>query len=133
MCSRNAHTKIVADGFWDKIFDTEFLAALEHALSNEDADIRSNVVKIFTSAVAQGTPHCFQRDIHTEIVAERVRNKMFNTEIVVALVGALRDEDTDIRSSVVAFFTATMAHGALSCFHGMITEIITGIIRGLSG
>lgn len=42
-----------------------------------------------------------------------------NTEIVAALVHALGNEDWDIRSSAVNFFTTTIAQGALSCFHGI--------------
>lgn len=47
------------EGFRDKIFDTETIAALRRALSNEDSYIRSSTVEFFTAAVAQGALHCF--------------------------------------------------------------------------
>ena len=119
MFLRNIHTEIIAEGFRDKIFDIEIVAALVCALSNEDADIRRNVVKIFTSAVAQGAPRHFQQDMHTDIVAEGFRDKTFDAETITALVRALGDEDFHVRGGVVNIFIATIAHGALSCFRGL--------------
>jgi HEAT repeat protein len=113
--SRDIRTEIVADDFWDKLFDTEILAALVHALSDEDSDIKRHVVKIFTSAIPRGTPHCFH-NIHTEIVAEGFRDKIFDTEIVAALVHALGDKDSYVKSSAGYFFTAAIAQGVPRCF-----------------
>jgi hypothetical protein len=114
--SRNIYTEIIAEGFRDKIFDIEIVAALVRALSNEDADIRSNVVKLFTSAVAQVAPRYFQQDLHTVKVAEGFRDKTFDAETVTALVRALGDEDSHVRGGVVNILIATIAQGALSCF-----------------
>ena len=101
------------------LFRSEIVAALVRGLSNEDADIRSNVVKVFTSAVAQGAPRYFQQDIHTDIVAEGFRDRAFDAETVTALVRALGDEDFHVRGGVVNIFIATIAQGALSCFRGL--------------
>ena len=53
------HTEIFAEGFRDKIFDAEMVAALGRALSNETYYLRSTAVKIFTATVAQGALHYF--------------------------------------------------------------------------
>jgi len=51
---------IFAEGFRDKIFDTETIAALlGRALRDNVDDVRTSVVKSFTAAMAQGAPHCF--------------------------------------------------------------------------
>ena len=42
---------------------------------------------------------------------------MFDTEILAALGRALSDDDSDIRSSAVKFFTAAIVEGVISCFH----------------
>jgi hypothetical protein len=59
--SWDIHTKTFAEGFRDKIFNTEIIAALEHALNDEDSYIRSRTVEIFTVPVAQGGLYCFYR------------------------------------------------------------------------
>ena len=58
---RDIHTKIFADGFRDKIFDTVIVAALGRALSDETSYLRSGVVEFFTAAVAQGALRFFHR------------------------------------------------------------------------
>jgi len=55
----NIYTKIFAEGFRDKIFDTEIVHALGNALSNQNWWLRYNVVNIFTAAIAQGALHSF--------------------------------------------------------------------------
>jgi len=163
------------EGFQDKIFDTEIITALGHALDHEDIDIRSSAFNFFTAAMAQGKLHffdsifiptCSQRgfetryvilrssphldmhyvtmkillseaawsissllpwlkvrcivlwNIHTEIFAEGVRHKIFDNGIVPAMRRELVDLNF-IRCSAVQFFIAAVAHGALSCFHGI--------------
>jgi hypothetical protein len=54
LLSQDIHIEIFSEGIWDKIFDTETIATLGHALGDEDNDIRSSVVKFFTTAMAQG-------------------------------------------------------------------------------
>ena len=49
-----------AEGLWDKIIDTETVAALGHALSDEDWDIRASMVKFYAAAMTQGALHCFR-------------------------------------------------------------------------
>ena len=51
-------TEIFAEGFRDKIFDTEIVAALGRAMSLSWSN-RNNVVTIFTAALAQGALCCF--------------------------------------------------------------------------
>jgi len=46
-------------GIRDKIFDSKILAALGHALEDEDWTIRQNMVKFFTAAIAQSMPYFF--------------------------------------------------------------------------
>jgi hypothetical protein len=53
--------EIVAEGIWDKIFDTEAIATLGHALGDEDNDVRCKVVNFFTAAMGQGELCCFCR------------------------------------------------------------------------
>ena len=48
------HTEIFADGFGDKIFDTEFVTALGCALADKDSKMRSSAVDIFRAVIAQG-------------------------------------------------------------------------------
>jgi hypothetical protein len=57
--SRDDRTEIFTEGFRDKIFDAEIVAALGRALSDENYDLRNNAVEIFTAAIAQGAPCCF--------------------------------------------------------------------------
>jgi hypothetical protein len=57
----NIHTKRLAEGFRDKIFDTQMVATLGHALSDKSSYVISGIVKILTVAVAQGVPYCFYR------------------------------------------------------------------------
>ena len=59
MFVRYIHSEIAADGFRDKIFDAEIVAALVHALGDGDSEIRSSAVNFFTAAVAQGMPCYF--------------------------------------------------------------------------
>ena len=54
-------TDIFAEGFWDKICDTELVAALGRALDDPDFDVRSSAVNFFTAATAQGALRCFHR------------------------------------------------------------------------
>ena len=55
-------------------------------------------------------------DIHTKIFAAGFRDKIFDTEIVAALGCALSDTDTNVRSSMIEFFTAAVVQGAPHCF-----------------
>ena len=59
MFSWNIHTVIVTAGFRDKIFNTETVATLVRAISNEESKVRISVVEIFTAAIAQGAPSSF--------------------------------------------------------------------------
>jgi hypothetical protein len=43
-----------ADSFGDAIFDMEFVAALEHALGDNNPHVRKCAVEIFTTSIAQG-------------------------------------------------------------------------------
>ena len=52
---RDFHTEIFADGFRDKKFDTQFVAALGRALGDKDSNMRSSAVDIFRAAIAQGS------------------------------------------------------------------------------
>ena len=54
-------TEIFAEGFWDKMFDTEIIAVLGHALRDPHAGVRMGTVKVFTAAMAQGVLRCFYR------------------------------------------------------------------------
>ena len=71
--------------------------------------------------------------MHTEIFADGFRDKIFDTDIVAALVHALGDTDSDVSSSVVKFFTAATAQGALRSFHGITRYSHQNIPRGVSG
>ena len=55
-------------------------------------------------------------DLDLEIFAEGFRDKVFDTKIVAALGHALGDTHTNVRTSVVEFFTAAVVQGALHCF-----------------
>jgi hypothetical protein len=59
----------------------------------------------------------FSQDIHTEIFAEGIWDKIFHTETVATLGCALGDEFSHVRGSVVEFFTAAIAQGELGCSH----------------
>jgi hypothetical protein len=59
----------------------------------------------------------FSGDIHTEIFAEGIWDKIFDTETIATLGRALGDEDHYVRRSVVKIFTAAIAQGVLHCFH----------------
>jgi len=50
---------------------------------------------------------------------EGFRDKIFDTEMVVALGRALGDTSSIVRSKAVEMFTAAMAQGALRCFCGI--------------
>ena len=47
-------TKIFAESLWDKIFDTEVVAALGYALGDKNMNIRASTINFFTAALAQG-------------------------------------------------------------------------------
>jgi hypothetical protein len=59
--SGDIHIEILTEGIWDKIFDTETIATLGHALGDEGDYVRWSAVKFFTAAMAQGVLHCFHR------------------------------------------------------------------------
>jgi len=48
------HTEIFAEAVWDKIFDTEIVAALGRAISHTSPNVSHSAIKFFTAAVAQG-------------------------------------------------------------------------------
>jgi HEAT repeat protein len=98
--SQDIHTEIFAEGFRDKIFDTETIAALGRALGDEFL-VRSSAVDILHCCHSSRCAPLFSQDIHTEIFAEGFRDKIFDTETVAALVHALGDEDSNVRSSAV--------------------------------
>ena len=49
-----------AEGFRDKIFDTETVAVLRCALADKYSAVRTEAVKFFIAAIAQGVLHCFR-------------------------------------------------------------------------
>jgi len=51
---QGVNTEIFADGFQDKIFDKEIVAALGCTLSDKNDLVRRITVRIFTAAIAQG-------------------------------------------------------------------------------
>ena len=61
MFLQDIHTEIFAEGFRDKIFDTETIAAFIHALHDRGPDVRRSAVELLTAAMAQGGAHCFYR------------------------------------------------------------------------
>ena len=128
--SRHVPAEILPEGFRNKIFDTEIIAALERALNDEKDDIRSSTVHIFTAAISQGALF-FSRHIHTEIFAEGGWDKRVQAEIVAALGRALNHEKPYVRSSVVQILTGAVAQGALLFF--FIEYSYHNIRRGLSG
>jgi hypothetical protein len=55
-------TNKISEGFRDKIFNTEIIAALGHALSDKTSrydHLRISAVNFFTAAVAQGALNFF--------------------------------------------------------------------------
>ena len=50
---------IFVEGFRDKIFDTEIVAALGCALGDETSQLSLSAVEFFTAAMAQGALHNF--------------------------------------------------------------------------
>ena len=52
-------TEIFPEGFRDKLFDAEIVAAFGRALINEEPWFRSNIVRVFIAAMAQGTLRFF--------------------------------------------------------------------------
>jgi len=88
----------IAEGFRDKIFDAEIVAAL----SGENLYLRSSAVKVFIAAMAQ-----------TEIFAEGFWDKIFDTKIVAALCS----ENYYLRNSTLEILTAAVACGAVHCFY----------------
>ena len=61
MFLQDTHTEIFAEGFRDKLFDTETIATLGRALDDEDLFVKCSAVELFTAAMAQGGAHCFYR------------------------------------------------------------------------
>ena len=112
-------TKIFAESLWDKIFDTEIVSALGHALGDKNMNIRASTINFFTAALAQGAHAVlFLWAIHIEIFADGVRAKIFETETVAALGRAIVGiRDSAIGTSIVKFFTAAIAQGVLCCLH----------------
>jgi len=53
------YQKLFAEGFRDKVFNTEIVAQLGHALHHKDFNIRSCAIKILTAALDQGVFCCF--------------------------------------------------------------------------
>ena len=53
------------------------------------------------------------------MIAEGVRDKIFDAEIVSALGRALSDKDSNVGRSAINFFTAAIAQGAPRCFRGI--------------
>ena len=99
------------------------VARLGHALSAATDYEGTSVVKICTIAMAlEGALHCFYGvfNVHTDIFADGFRGKIFNTEIVAALGHALSNDTSYLRSSVVEFFTAAVAQGALRLLYGIL-------------
>ena len=119
MLLRDIHTKVYTEGLWDKIFDTEMVAALGRALSDEDYFVRMSVLHAFTGVMAQGALRFFLLGIPTKTYAEGFRDKIFDTEIVAAVGRALGDRSSGVRSSAVKIFTAAMAQGALRHFYSI--------------
>ena len=50
-----------AEGFRDKIFDTETIAVFGCALVDKASVFRTEAVKFFITAIAQGALYCFRR------------------------------------------------------------------------
>jgi len=61
----------------------------------------------------------FTRDVHTEIFAEAVRDKIIDTEIIAALGRAISDTTPPISYRSIKFFTAAAAKGVLHSFSGI--------------
>ena len=61
MFLQDTHTEIFAEGFRDKLFDTETIATLGFALDDRNHFVRMCAVELFTAAMAQGGAHCFYR------------------------------------------------------------------------
>jgi len=109
-------TEIFAEGFRDKIFDTEIVAALVRALGDTFYGVSTGRINFFTVAMAQGALHCFDGRFILKY-AEGFRDKIFDTEIVAALGRALGDKESNVRRSAVEIFTYAVAQGALSYFY----------------
>ena len=71
-------TEIFAEGFRDKIFDTEMVSALGRALSDESDDLKNSAVEFFTAAVAQGML-CF----FYEILIQKYSQSVFGTRYLI--------------------------------------------------
>ena len=63
----------------------------------------------------------FLWDTDAEIFPEGIRDKIFGTEIVAALVRALDDSNSYARRSAVEILTAAIAQGTLLYFHEILT------------
>jgi hypothetical protein len=78
-----------AEGFRDKIFDTEIVAVLVQALGDTDSDVRRSAVNFFTVAIAQGTLDCSHRILILTIHShDGFRDKIFDAETVAHLIEA---------------------------------------------
>ena len=81
--------------------------------------------------MVQGMLRFFLPDIGTELFAEGVRDRIFDTETVAALGCALRHKDSNVRSSAVEFFASAMAQGALHCFLGIFIPKYLQVVFGI--
>ena len=107
-----------AEGIRDMIFDTETIVVLLGcALIDKAFVVRTEAMKFFIAAIAQGALHCFRGGIHSKMFAEGVRDKIFDTKTVAALRFALVDEDSVVEA--VKFFIAAIAQGVVHCFRGI--------------
>jgi hypothetical protein len=77
----------------------------------DDSNLHSCVSSRYAHFNFQGAP--------TEMVADSVRDTIFDTEIVTALGRALGDENFNISRSAVEIFKAIIAQGALSSVCGV--------------
>jgi hypothetical protein len=98
-----------------ELFDTDTVRDLGHALHDSNDDVRRNSMDFFIDAIAHGRSFHFHGK-SILIFVEDFRDRIFDTEIIAALGRALKDESSDVRSSVVKIFTVAMAQGALHCF-----------------
>jgi hypothetical protein len=52
-------TETFAEGLWDKVYDSEIIAALGRVLGDAESDVRRSAVEFFTIATSQGALHSF--------------------------------------------------------------------------
>jgi hypothetical protein len=117
LISWDIHTEIIAEGFRSKIFDTEMVATLRRALSDENCPSQIPDDGHCYCCPRSRCASLFLGDILTKIYAEGFRDRIFDTEIITALGHTLGNKDHFIRSSAVKFFIAATAQGALCSFH----------------